>query len=101
MAVHLKDAAKWSAKRLAGPEAQPEQYALKLREGVSIYYNLVQQGPQCLERPQHREAADRDAAPHRQRARRRARGGELEGQLRELRGRMADRGVMTASFQGN
>lgn len=43
-AVHLKDAAKWSAKRIAGLDLEPEERARKLREGVSIYYNLSVKG---------------------------------------------------------
>ncbi|QJW83992.1 hypothetical protein HK414_08715 [Ramlibacter terrae] len=59
-AMHLKDAAKWSAKRIAGLKLTPEQHAQKLREGVSIYYNLSTKGrnagtartrPSCRSRP--------------------------------------------------
>jgi hypothetical protein len=43
-AVHLKQAATWSANRLEGLKLTPEQRAEKLREGVSIYYNLSSKG---------------------------------------------------------
>ena len=36
----LREAAAWSAQRIAGLKLAPEQRASKLREGVSIYYNL-------------------------------------------------------------
>jgi len=36
----LKEAAAWSAQRIASLGLSPEQRAAKLREGVSIYYNL-------------------------------------------------------------
>ncbi len=43
-AAHLKEAAQWSARRIAGLSLTPEQHAAKLREGVSIYYNLSTRG---------------------------------------------------------
>lgn len=43
-ALHLKQAATWSANRLEGLKLTPEQRAEKLREGVSIYYNLSSKG---------------------------------------------------------
>lgn len=39
-ALHLKEAALWSARRLEGLNLEAGQWAEKLREGVSIYYNL-------------------------------------------------------------
>jgi hypothetical protein len=36
----LREAAVWSAQRIAGLGLAPEQRAAKLREGISIYYNL-------------------------------------------------------------
>jgi hypothetical protein len=101
MALHLKDAAKWSAKRLAGLDLSPEQYALKLREGVSIYYNLSSRGRAAWNGLNTRKLPI-ETRRHIANARVGAReAGELEAQLRELRGRMADKGVVTASFQGN
>jgi hypothetical protein len=44
MAMHLKEAAVWSAKRIVCLNLTPEQHARKLREGVSIYYNLSSKG---------------------------------------------------------
>lgn len=43
-ATYMKQAATWAAARLAGLKLPPEQYAAKLREGVSIYYNLSIKG---------------------------------------------------------
>jgi hypothetical protein len=101
MALHLKDAAKWSAKRLAGLELSPEQYALKLREGVSIYYNLSSKGRAEWNGLNTRKLPI-ETRRHIANARVGAReAGELEEQLRELRGRMAGARVVTASSQGN
>jgi hypothetical protein len=99
MAVHLKDAAKWSAKRLTGLKLSPEQYALKLREGVSIYYNLSTKGRNAWNGKNTKKLpieTQRHIANARLGARQAA---ELEAQLGELRGRMGNKGVMTASFQ--
>lgn len=43
-ALHLKEAAQWSARRLQGLNLGADQWADKLREGVSIYYNLSTRG---------------------------------------------------------
>ncbi len=43
-AVNMKHGAKWAANRIEHLELTPEQYAQKLREGVSIYYNLSVKG---------------------------------------------------------
>jgi hypothetical protein len=101
MAVHLKDAARWSAKRLSGLKLTPEQYALKLREGVSIYYNLSSKGRNAWDGRNTKKLpieTQRHIANARVGA---AEAAELEAQLRELRGRMAQPGVMTASFGRN
>ena len=96
-AVHLKDAAKWSAKRISGLKLTPEQHALKLREGVSIYYNLstkgrnVWNGKNTAKLPVETQ---RHIANARLGAREAA---ELEVQLRELKGRMNGAPVLTAS----
>jgi hypothetical protein len=44
MAEHIRDAAVWSARRIASLRLSPEQRAEKLREGISIYYNLSTKG---------------------------------------------------------
>lgn len=36
----LRDAAEWSAQRIAGLRLAPDERAARLREGVSVYYNL-------------------------------------------------------------
>ncbi|MCY7320097.1 MAG: hypothetical protein LH617_15480 [Ramlibacter sp.] len=43
-AVHMKEAAGWSAKRIAGLKLDQGERAEKLREGVSIFYNLSVKG---------------------------------------------------------
>ncbi|MBI2771079.1 MAG: hypothetical protein HYX47_15760 [Burkholderiales bacterium] len=43
-ARHMKEAALWSADRIAGLKLGAAQRAEKLREGVSIYYNLSSRG---------------------------------------------------------
>ena len=43
-ALHMKEAAEWSARRLAGLKLDAGERALKLREGVSIFYNLSVKG---------------------------------------------------------
>ncbi|MEJ8836679.1 hypothetical protein [Ramlibacter sp. AN1133] len=99
LAVHLKDAAKWSAKRLTGLKLSPDEYALKLREGVSIYYNLSSKGRAAwngLNTKKLPIETRRHIANARIGAREAA---ELESQLSQLRGRMANTGMMTAAYQ--
>ena len=43
-AVHMKEAAQWSADRIAGLKLGSTERAMRLREGVSIYYNLSSRG---------------------------------------------------------
>lgn len=43
-ALHMKEAAEWSADRIAKLKLGEDQRAQKLREGVSIYYNLSSRG---------------------------------------------------------
>lgn len=43
-ALHLKQAAVWSSRKLEGLKLPPHVHAAKLREGVSIYYNLSSKG---------------------------------------------------------
>ena len=98
-AIHLKDAAKWSAKRIADLKLTPEQYATKLREGVSIYYNLSTKGRNLwngLNTAKLPVETRRHIANARVGAKEAA---ELESQLREVRARVGQPGMMTASFQ--
>lgn len=46
-AVLLKEAARWSARKLEGLNLDSAQRAIKLREGVSVYYNLSSRGRQA------------------------------------------------------
>jgi hypothetical protein len=43
-AMHMRDAARWSAERLEGLKLGQGEREQKLREGVSIYYNLSTRG---------------------------------------------------------
>ena len=43
-ALHMKDAAEWSANRIAGLNLNAGDRAEKLRDGVSIFYNLSTRG---------------------------------------------------------
>lgn len=43
-ALHMKEAAVWSARRLEGLKLSPQAREAKLREGVSVYYNLSSKG---------------------------------------------------------
>jgi hypothetical protein len=100
-AIHLKDAAKWSARRIAGLKLTPEEHAQKLRDGVSIYYNLSVKGRNKwdgLNTAKLPVETQRHIANARVGARRAA---ELEDQLRELKGRMSHPGVMTVSLPHN
>lgn len=100
-AIHLKDAAKWSARRIAGLKLSPEEHAVKLREGVSIYYNLSTKGRNTwngLNTAKLPVETRRHIANARLGAREAA---QLETQLRELKGRMNHPGVMTVSLPAN
>jgi hypothetical protein len=98
-ALHLKDAAKWSAKRIAGLKLTPEQHAAKLREGVSIYYNLSTKGRNQwngLNTAKLPVETRRHIANARVGAREAA---ELEAQLQQLKSRMNGERTMTAAIQ--
>lgn len=43
-AVNMKHAAQWASDKLEHLKLSPQQYARKLREGVSVYYNLSTRG---------------------------------------------------------
>jgi hypothetical protein len=43
-AVNMKHGAEWAQDRIAGLKLTPEQYNEKIREGVSVYYNLSVKG---------------------------------------------------------
>jgi hypothetical protein len=97
-AAHLKDAAKWSARRIAGLKLTPEEHAQKLREGVSIYYNLSTKGRNTwngLNTAKLPIETQRHIANARRGARQAA---ELEEQLLQVRGRVGQPGVMTVSL---
>lgn len=96
-ALHLKDAAKWSARRISGLKLTPEQHALKLREGVSIYYNLSTKGRNAWN-GKNTAKLPIETRRHIANARLGAReAAELEVQLRELKDRMGGARVLTAS----
>lgn len=96
-ALHLKDAAKWSAKRIAGLNLTPEEHALKLREGVSIYYNLSTKG-RSVWNGRNTAKLPIETRRHIANARLGAReAAELEAQLAQLKGRLGGERTMTAS----
>jgi len=43
-AVYMKEGAQWAARRVATLKLPPAQHAAKVREGVSVYYNLSVKG---------------------------------------------------------
>ena len=101
MALHLKEAAIWSAKRIANLKLTPEERARKLREGVSIYYNLSSKGRSVwngLNTAKLPIETRRHIANARVGAREAA---ELEQQLEQVKARVGQPGMMTASFQRN
>jgi len=100
-AIHLKDAAKWSAKRIANLKLSPDEHALKLREGVSIYYNLSSKGRNAWN-GRNTAKLPVETRRHIANARVGAReAAELETQLRELRGRIGQPGTVTASLRSS
>jgi hypothetical protein len=95
-AVHMKDAAVWSAKRLSGLKLKPDEYERRLREGVSIYYNLSTRGRNKWNGKNTAKLpveTQRHIANARTGAREAA---QIEAQLRELRQRMGGERTMTA-----
>jgi hypothetical protein len=100
-AMHLKDAAVWSAKRISNLKLTPEQHALKLREGVSIYYNLSSKG-RSVWNGMNTAKLPIETRRHIANARVGAReAADLEQQLSEVRARVNAPGMMTASYQRN
>jgi hypothetical protein len=100
-AMHLKDAAVWSARRIADLNLTPEQRAIKLREGVSIYYNLSSKGRNGWN---GRNTAKLPVETRRHIANARLgaqQAADLEDQLRDVKARVGRAGVSAASFQGN
>lgn len=96
-AMHMREAAIWSARRISGLKLSAAERARKLREGVSIYYNLSSKGRSIwngrntaklpFETRRHIANA-RDGAQE---------AAELEQQLEQLRGRMSGTRTVTAS----
>jgi hypothetical protein len=100
-AMHLKDAAVWSAKRIADLNLTPAERAIKLREGVSIYYNLSTKG-RSVWNGKNTDELPVETRRHIENARLGAReAAELETQLRQVKERLGRPAVMTASFQGH
>ncbi|MDB5897438.1 MAG: hypothetical protein JWP22_1793 [Ramlibacter sp.] len=98
-AVHLKDAAVWSARRISNLKLTPEERALKLREGVSIFYNLSSKGRNKWD-GLNTAKLPVETRRHIANARLGAReAGELEVQLAELKARMGNPGMMTAAYE--
>jgi hypothetical protein len=97
-ALHMRDAAVWSARRISGLKLSPDQQARKLREGVSIYYNLSTKGRNTWN-GRNTAKLPVETRRHIANARLGAReAAELEQELAELKGRMNQGGMMTASY---
>jgi len=97
-ALHMRDAAVWASRRISGLKLSPEQQARKLREGVSIYYNLSTKGRNAWN-GKNTAKLPVETRRHIANARLGAReAAELEEQLAELKGRMSGGGMMTASY---
>jgi hypothetical protein len=95
-ALHMKDAALWSAKRLAGLKLKPDEHARKLREGVSIYYNLSSRG-RAQWNGKNTAKLPVETRRHIANARLGAReAAELEAQLQQIKGRMDGGRTLTA-----
>ena len=98
-ALHMRDAAVWSARRISSLKLTPEQRSTKLREGVSIYYNLSSKG-RSFWNGRNTAKLPFETRRHIANARLGAReAAQLEQQLSELKGRMNQGGAMTASYQ--
>lgn len=100
-AMHLKEAAIWSSRRIANLKLTPEQHAVKLREGVSIYYNLSSKG-RAAWNGRNTAKLPVETRRHIANARVGAReAAELEAQLRAVKNRVGQPGMMTASYQNS
>jgi hypothetical protein len=98
-ALHMRDAAVWSARRIAGLKLTPAQQARKLREGVSIYYNLSTKG-RNMWNGKNTAKLPVETRRHIANARLGAEeAAEIDAQLQELKGRMSGAGMITASLQ--
>jgi hypothetical protein len=99
-ALHMKEAAVWSADRISGLKLGANERAAKLREGVSIYYNLSSRGRNTWNGRNTRKLP-RETQRHIQNARIGAQQAEfLDAQLQAMK---SNRGtvpaVVTASLQ--
>lgn len=100
-ALQMRDAAIWAAHRLSGLKLTPAQRAEKLREGVSIYYNLSSKG-RAMWNGLNTAKLPVETRRHIANARIGAKeAAELEAQLQELRARMGGTRTMTAQMQGS
>jgi hypothetical protein len=96
-ALHLKEAAEWSARRLAGLKLSRAEYAMKLRDGLSIYYNLSSKG-RAQWNGLNTAKLPIETQRHIANARRgRLQADELAQQLATVRAMTRAQGVMTAS----
>lgn len=100
-ALHLKEAAEWSARRLAGLKLSRAEYAMKLRDGLSIYYNLSSKG-RAQWNGLNTAKLPIETQRHIANARRgRLQADELAQQLAAVRALTRAQGVMTASMNGS
>jgi hypothetical protein len=99
-ALHMKEAALWSRDRIAGLKLDPAERAMKLREGISIYYNLSSRG-RAVWNGHNTRRLPRETQLHISNAR----AGALQADLLEAQLRMIEKGdgappeapLMTAS----
>jgi hypothetical protein len=101
-ALHMKEAALWSAERIAGLKLHADERASKLREGISIYYNLSTRGRNTWNGRNTRRLP-RETQLHIQNARIGAQQAEFfDAQLQAMKlPRGNARAVVTASSQGS
>jgi hypothetical protein len=101
-ALHMKEAALWSAERTANLKLRDDERASKLREGISIYYNLSARGRNAWN-GRNTGKLPRETQLHIQNARIGAQQAEFfDAQLQAMRlPRGNTRAVVTASSQGS
>ena len=96
-ALHMKHAAQWSSERLQGMKLDAGERAEKLREGVSVYYNLSTRGRNAWN-GRNTDSLPVETQRHIQNTRLGAQEALFaDAQLRAMGNRSAARATMTAS----
>jgi len=101
-ALHMKEAALWSAERIGRLKLRADERAAKLREGISIYYNLSTRGRNAWD-GRNTAKLPRETQLHIQNARIGAQQAEFfDAQLQAMKlPRSPGARLMTASRQGS